>query len=558
VGLASEVVKLKNDIATPVYTPKGTKKYLRPLEFYNAHVVYPDQFTLEGKKLVPKYKVLNAMYKGKLVRILPSKAEYYMRSPKSMFAFSSNLVPFLRNTQGNRSSTAGRMIGQAVSLTNREAPLVQTKRQKGETYEDLLGSFLNPILGVDDKQKPYKSGVITSVDTDYISIKTDRGDIVKRGLYNNFPLNQDGFLHSTPLVKVGDKVTTYSPLSESNYSVGDTLAIGKNLTVAYMPYKGYNFEDGAVLTNSASKKLSHQTLHKLNIFFSPKLTFFNLKKFQAWFPETLTPANTAKLDAEGLPKIGETFQSGEMVAAYLVEKEMDDTDRALKRLNKLTFSQYSKRTLEWDEDEAGTVTDVKRVGRNVDIYIKAAHPFKEGDKLSGRYGNKYIVTKIIPDSEAPHRKNGDAVEIMLNPHGVPSRMNGGQLLETAAAKIALKTGKPYIVDNFADADEDVTKRVLKELKDAGISPDEVLTDGATGQAFENPIFTGTQYFMKLRHIVKKKQGVHSYGSYDIDEQPVGKGAQKTGVLDTYSYLAHGAKKNLYEMTAIKGRNNEEY
>ena len=91
-----------------------------------------------------------------------------------------------------------------------------------------------------------------------------------------------------------------------------------------------------------------------------------------------------------------------------------------------------------------------------------------------------------------------------------------------------------------------------------INGDEVLTDGATGQAFENPIFTGTQYFMKLRHIVKKKQGVHSYGSYDIDEQPVGKGAQKTGVLDTYSYLAHGAKKNLYEMTAIKGRNNEEY
>ena len=256
--------------------------------------------------------------------------------------------------------------------------------------------------------------------------------------------------------------------------------------------------------------------------------------------------------------MGQTFQPGEYLAAYLVEKEMDDVDRALKKLDKHTFSQYAKKLVEWDEDEPGVVIDVKRVGRNVDIYIKATHPFKEGDKLSGRYGNKNIVTKIIPDSYAPHRADGTAVEIMINPHGVPSRMNIGQILETAAGKIAEKTGKPYIVDNFENLEEDAANRVYAEMKKLGLKPNEVLKDGQTGEAFDNEIFVGNQYFLKLRHIVKKKQGVHSYGSYDVNELPVGKGAQKTGTMETYAYLAHGAKANLAEMATVKGRSNEEY
>jgi DNA-directed RNA polymerase subunit beta' len=177
---------------------------------------------------------------------------------------------------------------------------------------------------------------------------------------------------------------------------------------------------------------------------------------------------------------------------------------------------------------------------------------------SGRYGNKYIVTKIIGDSEAPHREDGTPIDIMLNAHGVPSRMNIGQILETAAGKIAAKTGKPYIVDNFRDPDEDVTQTVINDLKKHGIEPDEILTDGKSGKAFAKPIFVGKQYFMKLRHIVKKKQGVRNLGTYDIDEQPVGKGAQTVGTMETYGYLAHGAKKNLQEIGEIKGRANEEY
>jgi len=162
----------------------------------------------------------------------------------------------------------------------------------------------------------------------------------------NLPLNQDGFLHSSPIVTRGDKVTTYTPLTESNYADKGTLAIGKNLTVAYMPYKGYNFEDGAVISESAAQKMTHVTLHKLNLYFSPKTTVFNIKKFIAWYPDEVSPNNLKKLDERGLPKVGEIFSPGETVIACLVEKEMDNYDRALRKLDKYTFSQYSKKVLE--------------------------------------------------------------------------------------------------------------------------------------------------------------------------------------------------------------------
>jgi DNA-directed RNA polymerase beta subunit len=147
---------------------------------------------------------------------------------------------------------------------------------------------------------------------------------------------------------------------------------------------------------------------------------------------------------------------------------------------------------------------------------------------------------------------------MLNPHGVPGRMNTGQILETAAGKIAAKTGKTYLVDNFDDPKGDLSKRVLKELKAAGLTADEVLTDGKTGPKFENKIFTGKQYIMKLRHHVDKKLASRSIGQYDINEQPQGKGTQKAGPDLTYALLAHGAKATLRDMAEIKGRKNDEY
>jgi len=552
VGLASEVRKRGNDLVTPVIDKNNKIHWLDPIQFYNAKIGFPDQYDIINDTVKPLSKEVKAVHKGETVVLPEKEVEYYIRSPRTIFSFPTNLIPFLPNTQANRASTGGRMIGQALALDQREAPLVRVYRDSTSTYEDLLGSYLNPFLDKGEK------GVVQSVDENYITIKLDNNKIKKFGLYKNFPLNQDGYLDSSVLVKPGDKVDHTTPLIETNYTKGKTLALGKNLTVAYMPYKGYNFEDGAVITEDAAKKLSHTMLHKVNIYYNPKISILDKSKFTAWFPHIISPDNLKKLDDQGLIKVGETVKPGEVIAAFLVEKQLDEQEAALKKLSKFIFSMYTKNVHTWEEEEPGIVTDINIAGRNIDIYIKSTHPFKEGDKLSGRYGNKYIVTKIIPTAEAPHRENGEPVDIILSPLSVPSRMNIGQILETAAGKIAEKTGKPYIINNFENPNLDAANKVMQEMKKLGVEANETLIDGKTGQKIKTPIFVGKQYIMKLRHIVTKKQGVHNYGVYDIDEQPAGKGSQKVGIMDTYAYLAHGAKSNLYEIANIKGRRNDEY
>lgn len=561
VGLSVGTKKDGQNMYTPIMTKSGKKSYVTPQKLYSSYVAYPDEYVIKGGKAFAKNKAaVKVMYKGKVMTVPESRVDMYLHSPQDLFSIPSNLVPFMGSTQGNRASTAGRMMTQAMSLSNKEAPLVRVKDSKrGIVWEDAVGGFLNPSLGkVTIGGKTYSAtGKVTKVTPDYIYIRRDQdGKTVKKGLYNNFPLNQDGFLHSKPLVKAGDKIKSTTSLAETNYSTGDTLSIGKNLTVAYMPWKGYNFEDGAVLTEGAAKKLSHEMIHKKNIFFSPKKSIFDLTKFRAYFPGIVDAGTRSKLTKEGLPIIGETFYPGEVLAVYLEERDLSNTDKILRKLNKSIFNNYIKKTLEWDEEESGQVIDVRRAGRNIDIYIKAEHPFKEGDKLTGRYGNKNIVTKIIPDSDAPHLPNGTPVDIIVNPHGVPGRMNIGQILETAAGKIASKTGKPYFIENFASTN--ASNDIKQEMKKLNIPVNDTLTDGKNGEKFDGKVFTGKQYFMKLRHIVKKKAGAHGIGSYDINEQPAGKGSQKIDPMLTYALLAHGAKKNLYEMSSIKGRQNDEY
>ena len=178
---------------------------------------------------------------------------------------------------------------------------------------------------------------------------------------------------------------------------------------------------------------------------------------------------------------------------------------------------------------------------------------EEGRGQEARQLGKNISAAVQRELQNQKRQGG-----MLNPHGVPGRMNTGQILETAAGKLASKTGKIYKVSNFDDPTSDSSKRVLQELKKAGIPADEILTDGKTGNKFKNKIFTGKQYIMKLRHHVDKKLASRSIGQYDINEQPQGKGAQKAGPDLTYALIAHGAKATLRDMAEIKGRKNDEY
>lgn len=558
VGLASEVRKVGNEMATPVITPEGKEEYKTPMDIYNNVVGFPDQFKMKKGKPVPISNKIKVMKKHEPAIVPKGEVDFYLASPAAMFDFGTNLVPFLDNTQGNRGSTAARMITQALPLDEGETPHTVVERDKKTTYEDLLGSYLLPSLEQETGDSKV-GGEVKKIDKDYIHIKADDGKDYKVGLYNEFPLNEDGYLNTTPIVEVGDKVKGSDVLARSNYTDDSgRLALGRNLNVAYVSYKGNSFEDAATITESAAKKLSHTTIDRINIFINPKQSVLNLTKFKAHYPEEITASNARKLNDNGLPKIGETFNEGEALAVFLVKKEIDDLDLSFRKLDKAIYTPYAKNVTHWDESDPGEVVDVRQSGRNIDIYVKSTHPFKEGDKLSGKFGDKHIVGKIIPDDEAPHRQDGTPVDIMVNPQGVQGRMNMGQLLEAAANKLAIEKGETIKVKNFKDEDDDVAREVWDQLKEAGIEANEVLIDGKTGKPLENPVFVGNRQYIKLRHLVKKKEGAHDYGVYDLDEQPAKKGAQMLGTLDSYSYLAHGAKNLLREATQIKGRKNEEW
>ncbi|MBC8409903.1 MAG: hypothetical protein H8E12_14445 [Rhodobacteraceae bacterium] len=230
VGLTTNMVKDGQNVKTLVITSKGEKTHWTPLQLFEANLGFPDQYKLDGKLPVAKNKEVVVQHKGVTKIVSPKDVDAYLYDSQGIFSYASNLVPFMQNTQGNRTSMGGRMMQQAVALSIKEAPLVQvaTSPEKKMTFETAVGSYLNPVLGVG-------KGVVTKITSDYITIKTDKGDTVKKGLYNNFPLNQDGFLQSTPLVKVGDNVNSNTKLADNNYSAEGTLALGKNLTVAYMP-----------------------------------------------------------------------------------------------------------------------------------------------------------------------------------------------------------------------------------------------------------------------------------------------------------------------------------
>ena len=336
VGLASSTEKSDEGLTTPVISPDGKVSKLTPAQFYSSVVGMPDQYILKGGKAVAKFREVKAYFKGKPTFVKPSEVKFYMREPQSMFSFKANLVPFLPTVQSNRASMGAKMMTQAVSLDEKEKPLVQVLRSGNTTYEDVIGSYLNPVLPTGAQ------GTVENITKDFITIKLKDGKKIKTGLYNNFPLNQDGYLQSKPLVKVGDKVTDKTLLAENNYSDGKTLALGKNLNVAYMAYKGYNFEDAAVMTETAAEKLSHTMLHKVNVFFTPKISQFDLQKYRSHFPTDITPENAAKLDERGIIKKGSTVLPDEVVAAFLVEKELDTHDKSLRRLDKVIFKPLKK------------------------------------------------------------------------------------------------------------------------------------------------------------------------------------------------------------------------
>ncbi len=551
------VKKVGNEPQVPLFNLKsGKMEYVGPTKFLQSKVVLPDQVEWHGDKPTPKSSTVKWSNAGDndIAEGSFKDADYVMRHPSQFFNVTSNLIPFINNTSGGRASMATRHMEQAISLVHREAPLVQVStgaaRGGRKTFEEIIGTQASHQSPVD--------GVVHAVKNDAIIVASKDGKHHEVQIYRNYPLNDaKSVLDSTSLVAVGDKVKSGQTIADTNYSKNGAIALGTNLRVGYIPYKGYNFEDGIVISDSAAKKLSSVHLYKHNLPVDDD-TVLAKKRYMAQHPGLYKRDQLEHIDDDGLVKKGTRVMPGDPLVLSMKKSNVQDRV-GLSAIRKSLGEQYSDRSLTWDGEVPGEVVGAFRKDGEVVVHVKAIEPMQVGDKLAGRYGNKGIVTKIVADHEMPHTPDGRHIEVALNPSGVPGRMNIGQVLETAASKIAEKTGKTYLVQNFNG--ENQLEKVRAELKQHGISDTEELRDPVTKQRL-GVALVGNQHMIKLHHQVDKKVSVRSgmnlpggdVEKYDINLQPSGgghSGGQSMDPLGLYALLAHGARANIREMQTWK-------
>ena len=556
--LPSGVRKIGKTPVIPMYNlAKGKIEQVGPVRFHRSTVILPDQVEWKEGKPVPIAAKVKASAPGnKPIEVSLKDAQYVMSHPSQLFSITTNLIPFLGNNSGNRATYATQQLEQAISLINREVPAVQVSTgvaKKGiETWERVVGRQASHVSPV--------SGVVTKVKDDGVFVRGKDAKEREIQLYNNFPLNDPkAVMHSEPTVKVGDKITTGQSVADSNFTRDGTLALGVNLRTAYIPYKGYNFEDGVVISQSAAKKLTSGHMHKpeLSVEKNMVTTPYN---FKIQHVDAYGKDQYGRLDKEGIVRRGERVKPGDPLILAMRPYQLGDR-MSLKQIGKSLSGQHTDTSLRWSSDYNGDVVGVHRGKDKITVHVRTTEPMQVGDKLTGRHGNKGIVTRIVDDSKMPHTKDGRHVEALLNPLGVVGRMNTGQILETASAKITEKTGKPYLVDNFSNIDQ--LRKVKAELKKYGIPDQEELIDPTTGLNLGKAL-VGRQYSLKLMQQIDKKNSVRSGMSmpggeedpeaYDRNLLPAsgGKtGGQSLGSLDMYTLLAHGAKANIREMQTWK-------
>ena len=552
VHMSMDTIKAGNDLYGKFVTPKGEKVLLRPVDTWGQKIAFPDEYDMTAATPKPKRAKVRVISRGEFTEVPAGQVDAIIGSPQGMFDTSANMIPFLDSIQGNRGLTASKMQEQALPLASRERPLFRVVDQQGNGISEMIASTMAlPTAPLD--------GAVTKVTPSVIEITDRFGRKHTQQLYHNFSLNAESFLHNEPLVKMGDRVKKGQPLADNNFTRNGQIAVGANLRVAYMPYKGFNYEDSAIMGESAAKKLTSEHMYDYKAKRSAK-GVFSKGKFRAYYPEELPAKQAAKLDADGVVKPGEIVDRDDVLIAHMERRAPTADDIALGRLDKQLRRDMSNNAQKWNHDSRGVVTGVQKHGNSVVVSVKAQEPLKEADKISGLHGNKHIISKIVPDDQMPYDpRTGQYIDLTMSPIGVSNRINTSQLLENAAGKIAQKTGKQYVVRNFTEQDN--SRKIMKDLQASGLSDKDMLIDPETGKPFKNPIANGLSHILKLEHKVDHKFSARYKEGYDANEQPVvgGKtGAKNLGRMEMAALLARGANENLREMFQIKGQRNDEY
>jgi DNA-directed RNA polymerase subunit beta' len=536
-------------LVSRMLTPDGEEKWVAAEDAAQAVVAAPDSYDMRSGRPVPRGKTVQVQRNGEIEDVDPTEVDYIIPHARDVFDVATNLVPYLQNNQGNRAMMAGKHATQALPLKYRDTPPIQTgiEGDLGET----AGARRSPVSG--------RVSDITEVDGAYeIRIQESgktRPTIVRA--YRNYPMAKGVVMDSDLKVQPGDSVKTGDLLADSSFTKDGMLSMGTPLRTAYMPWYGRNFEDGVVISDRAADQLTSLHLHEKSKYEPEAIS--DKTRFLDWYRARFQSQDEINaLDGSGVIQKGQTVQPGQILMARLKQVERDSEEARLRKRMKLT--PFDPVVMTWDKEVPGTVTDVrKNRDGTVRVFVKTEEKMREGDKLVSRNANKGIVVKILPDAEMPQTKDGKQVDVLLSPLGIPSRINLGQVLETAASKVVEKTGKPInLSDQMFGPNSDI-KHVQRLLKDAKITDTEELVDPTRGNKSFGKVFTGPQYFYKLEHQVAKKERSRGQGKYDRWDVPAGGdgGAQTIGELGTYAMLSHGAVENLRDMQLYKSQKNDE-
>lgn len=543
--LAANVRKGPNgDIFTRIIDVKtGKPKWANPEEISDGIVAFP------GELDDPTNDMVRVLRDGRLDYADRSEVTHAYPDMEEAFNPLTQLIPYKSADKANRSSMGARMTAQAVPLTRRESPLVLPTGSDGPFH-----SLYAKYAGVRRAESP---GVVTGITKHSLTVKQDDGTTRTYPLYDNHVLNRKSLIRSLPSVRVGQRVGKNDLLASSNYADDDgKLALGANLRVAYVPFRDKTYEDAVVVSEStAREKLTSEHAYQFDVDLDDTSIRKGKSAFSSLFPGKYNRSVMEQFDDDGVIKVGTTVTKD--MPLVLKAKTNEYSHGKVSRGKQVGFIDQSEI---WDHEDEGTVLDVVKTKKGVNVVVSSLRPFREGDKLSGLRGDKGLAAAIVPDDEMPVDKDGRPFEILVNPLTVVTRQNAGQMVEAALGKIAAKTGKPYEVRDWGR--QNLTRFALDELARHGLEDKEDIRDPKTGETIPG-VFTGVRYYMKLHHLAETKESGRGLGAYTQTGAPAKTGgkegsAKRLALMDTASLLSHGAFNLLRGVKEIRGQKNADF
>lgn len=494
-----------------------------------------------------------------IVNITGEKVDYLDISPKQVVSVSAGLIPFLEHDDANRALMGSNMQRQAVPLLRTEAPYIGTGLERKVAVDS--GALV--VSKVDGK--------VVYVDASKIIIEDENGKEHKYRLLNYERSNASMCLHQTPLVSLGEEVKVGSILADGPATKGGDLALGRNILMAFMPWEGYNYEDAILISDRLRKDDVFTSIHIEEYEIEARNTKLGDEEITREIPNISEEA-LRKLDANGIITIGSEVGPGDILVGKTAPKGETEPP-AEEKLLRAIFGEKARdvrdTSLRMPHGSKGTVVEILELSREngdelkagvnkaIKILVAEKRKITVGDKMSGRHGNKGVVSRVLPAEDMPFLADGTHLDVVLNPLGVPSRMNIGQVLEVhlGMAMGNYNGGTHIATPVFDGASEEQVKDYLEKLGFPRSGKVD-LYDGRTGDKFDNPVTVGRMYMLKLHHLVEDKMHARAIGPYSlVTQQPLGGkaqfGGQRLGEMEVWALEAYGASNILQEMLTVK-------